>query len=421
MQFRLPIKFARRYVFSKKNTNAINIISSISVVGIAFGSMALIVILSVFNGFEDLLGGLISSFKPDVQVTAVEGKVFVPDSTKRAQLLALDEIKSISETLEEIALFEYFEVQHLGRIKGVDAHFNSVTALDTMLKAGKYKTRHETRDVFYAVMGVGLSARLGVLLDERIEGGSEPIYAYMPKRKKRYTPGSMSQPFRQRSLYPIAEYAIQYEYDNYIVTDLEFVQELLAYREGEVSAWEIKLQNPARSQSAIAKIREILGDDFHVRDRYQQDEAFYKITAMEKWVGYLIFAFTLVLVAFNMVGALSMLILDKKKDIAMLKSMGATDGLVRRIFLSEGLLLSLLGVGIGFSVAIILCLAQQEFGLIRLQGEGAFIVDAYPVSLRFGDFILVLFTVLGVGLLASWLPAARAAKLGNTAKQKILQ
>ncbi|MCH2023445.1 MAG: FtsX-like permease family protein [Saprospiraceae bacterium] len=408
----LPLKFARRYLFSKKSTNAINIISGISVFGICIGSMALIVIMSVFNGFEGLLGELIGNFKPDVKITASSGKVFIPDNKQLVQIKDLEGVKEISKTVEEIALLEYDGAQNIGFIKGVDDNYSKVTALDTCLLSGKYITYDSINKVNYAIVGATLEHTLGVLVGQAF---NQKLTVYMPKRtKKNLSIGLTKKPFKKRNIYPAAIYQIQQpEYDNYVITNLKFVQELTSYSKGEISALEIKLNANINSIKTIDKIKKILGKDYIVQNRYQQDEALYKITNLEKYVAFLIFAFTLILVAFNMVGALWMLVLDKKKDISTLKSMGATNDIIRQIFIAEGFLLSAFGLFLGCLLAISLCFLQQQFGLVKLTGSGNFIIDAYPVEMRFTDFIQVIITVLLIGTCAAWIPAQRACKITN--------
>jgi len=414
----LPFKFARRYVFSKKSTNAINIISGISVFGICIGSMALIIIMSVFNGFEGLLGNLIGNFKPDIMITPAEGKVFTPDSTELVRLADVEGVQTVSKTLEEIALLEYDGIQNIGNIKGVDDNYIQVTALDTCLRSGTYKTYDPIDNIHYAVIGSTLEYTLQI--PSVTQTFSQPLTIYMPKRTGRLNPNSVtSKPFKKRKIYPSAIFAIQQpEYDNYAITNLSFVQELTSYKNGEISALEIKLKPEADGEKALAAIKAIMGDAFVIQNRYQQDEALYKITNLEKYVAFLIFAFTLVLVAFNMVGALWMLVLEKKKDISTLKSMGATNKLIRQIFLAEGFLLSAIGLFFGCILATILCYLQQEYGLVQLSGSGEFIIDAYPVEMRFGDFVQVVITVMLIGTAAAWIPAQRASTVGNILRKE---
>lgn len=413
----LPFKFAKRYIFSKKSTNAINIISSIAVLGIAIGSMALIIIMSVFNGFEGLLGNLIGSFKPDVKITVNEGKVFVADSSMIQNIRLLEGVHSISKTLEEIALFEYDGVQNIAHIKGVDENYIQVTAIDTCLEGNqKYLVYDTIKDINYTVIGANLAYPLNISVGQAF---NRPITIYMPKREGRISTNPTKKPFKKRKAYPSAIYEVQQsEYDNYAITNLAFVQEITSYKNGEISALEIKLDPAFNETQTLQAIRNIAGDDYIVQNRYQQDEALYNITQLEKIVAYFIFAFTLVLVAFNMVGALWMLVLDKQKDISILKSMGATSKLIRQIFLMEGFLLSLIGLLLGCFLAIVLCVLQQQYGLVKLSGSGEFIINAYPVEMRLGDFVVVILTVLGIGTSAAWLPAQKASTVENIQRKE---
>lgn len=408
---KLAFWVARRYIFSKKSTNAINIISGISVFGITLGSMALVVIMSVFNGFEEVLRDLISAFKPDIQVTVKEGKTFALDSTTLAQIRQTDGVSFVSTTLEEVALFEYGKAQSLARIKGVDDYFPEIIRMDTILETGRYRTYDAESEVNFAVVGVALQSSLDVSPDR---ADNQPLIVYMPKRDAKKLTGS--QPFRQRELYPTAIYSVdQVEFDNHVITNIEFVRQLLAYENGEMSALEIRLKPEATPEKVKAALAQFLpADKFSIKDRYEQDEAFFKVTNMEKWVGFVIFSFTLVLVAFNMVGALWMLVLEKQKDISTLKALGATNALIRNIFLAEGAMLSIFGVLLGSIFGFLLCILQQETGFIKLDtgtAGSAFVIDYYPVALRISDFIVVIITVLGIGTLAAWLPAARATRV----------
>jgi len=409
----LPLRFALRYVFSKKTTNAINLISIISVFGIALGSMSLIVILSVFNGFEDLLRNLMGVYKPDLHLSVKEGKVFSISNEKLAKIGKIKGVVSYTKVLEEIALFEYDGVQNIGSIKGVDKNFLAVISMDSTIQRGRFALSNEKSNQL-AVVGATIEHTLQIKTLQ-----SKALNVYMPKRGE--TKMSLTnKPFDKKELYPTGVFSVrQVDYDNTVITNLEQVQELLNYKNGECSSIEIRT-DPAFNQKNIQDdIINLMGADFSVKNRFEQDEAFFKITNIEKWVGFLIFAFTLVLVAFNMVGALWMLVLEKRKDIANLKAMGANNALVRNIFLTEGALLSSIGVFIGTFLAIIICVLQQEFGLVKLQNDGAtFLIQAYPVSMRFFDFAVVIFTVLFIGIAASLLPAMRAARIKSLVREE---
>jgi lipoprotein-releasing system permease protein len=394
----LPLKIARRYLLAKKSTNAINIITGISVTGIAIGTAALVLVLSVFNGFEDLIIGLFSKFNPDVKVTVVVGKTFVPDPEKLAQIRALPEVGIVSETLEEVAFFEYRESQDFGILKGVDSLYHRVTGIDSTIFEGRYRLKEGERSL--AVLGGGMRNKLQV----NIEDPFETLNVFMAKREN---VGAMEQQFKKRFTYPAGSFKIQQDFDNqYVLVPLDFARDLIG-APGEVSALEIRLKPGIEPEMGIAAIQTVLGPDFLVKDRYQQDEAFLKLMNLEKWMSFAILSLTLVLVAFNMIGSLWMIVLEKKGDIAILKSMGATDTTVRNIFLNEGLLLCSLGLVLGFVLAIGLYIIQKTYGIIGI--PDGFVVSAYPISMRFIDLMAVAVIVLIIGLTAS-IPAALRAK-----------
>lgn len=403
----LPLKFARRYLFAKKSTNAINIISGIAVGGIAVGTAAIILILSVFNGFEDLIKSLYGSFNPDIKVTVIEGKVFTPEEGTIKKIKGIDGVSEVSQTLSEVSFFEYGESQDFGILKGVDAAFDSVSKVDENIIRGEYFTQDE--EMSYAVIGAGMEYKLSMVVGDQ----SQSLGVYMPNRKKRTIGfGSPTDVFKRRFLPPVGVFAIQQEFDdNYIITSLDFVQDILSYRNGEIGALEVKVTENANTDNILTTIKKIVGKDFEVKDRYQQEEAFFKLMNMEKWMAYAVISFALLLLAFNIVGALWMLVLDKKKDIAILKSMGATDNLVRNIFLSEGLALSFFGAMIGYVFAIIIYILQKTIGIVKLSGGANLLIDTYPIDIKIFDFVLVFFTVMFIGFLAAWLPSIRTKNI----------
>jgi len=396
----LPLHIARRYLFSKKSTNAINIISGISIFGLSIGTAALVLVLSVFNGFEDLITGLFSNFNPDVKIIPHEGKTFKSDSIKMVALRQLDGVAYASETLEEVAYFEYKGSQDFGILKGVDPYFYKVTQIDSTIREGVYKLQEGEREL--AVLGVGMRNKLSVNVDDYFS----TITAYMLKRDK---VGALGEPFRKRYIYPSGTFVIQQDFDSqYILSSLKFARQLLKARD-EVSAIEIRLQDDANDAATLKQIRAIMGDDFIVKDRYMQDEAFLKLMNIEKWMSFAILSLTLLLVAFNLIGSLWMIVLEKKQDIAILKSMGADNPTIRNIFLSEGLLLCLLGIVIGFVLAIFLYLIQTNYGIVPI--PDGFVISSYPISMRFWDFLIVGLTVITIGVLASVPPALRAQRI----------
>ena len=401
---------ARRYLFGKKSTNAINIISGISVLGLSIGTAALVLVLSVFNGFEDLITGLFSDFNPDIKVAPAKGKTFSEDTYDINQLLKVEGVKSISKTLEEVAIFEYKGSQDFGILKGVDEHFLEVTHLDSTLTEGKFVLQKELRfkeegDTSsmreYAILGAGMKNKLRVNTKDYYSA----LTVYMAKNKK----GLMGESFRKRFIYPAGIFAIQQEFDNqYILSSLDFARDILSAR-NELSFLEIKLHDQIESRKVVDEIQEILGSDFTVKNRFMQDEAFLKLMNVEKWMSFAILSLTLFLVAFNLIGSLWMIVLDKKKDIAILKSMGANNKMVRNVFLGQGLILCIIGMLLGFAIALILFAIQKTAGIVPIP-EG-FVVDSYPISIRFSDFIAVALIVLIIGTLASFLPSARAQKI----------
>ncbi|HMQ46639.1 MAG TPA: FtsX-like permease family protein [Saprospiraceae bacterium] len=397
----LSLRIARRYLFAKKTTNAVNIITGISVLGIAVSSAALILVLSVFNGFDDLIAEMYSSFNPDIKVTPTKGKTFELDSTIITQLAAIDEVEAVAQTLEEVAFFEYKNNQDFGILKGVDENFRQVVNIDSTVLEGQYGFKDGARQT--AVLGLGMRNKLAVNVGDRLS----EMGIYLPKREKSRNP--LEQPFRRRFIYPGGTFVIQTDFDNqYVLTSLDFVREILGY-ENALSALEVKLKAGSSTEVAIGKIQNLLGDSFEVKDRYKQEEAFFRLMQVEKWLSYAIVGLMLIIVLFNMIGALWMMVLEKQKDISILKAMGAFNTTVRDIFLSEGLLLCAIGLFIGYIIAITLYILQKTVGLITVPGN--FIVEAYPISLRGVDFIVVALTVLLIGLLASLAPALRAVRV----------
>ena len=390
-----PFYIARRYLFSKKSTNAINVITAISVIGMSVGTAALFLVLSVFNGFEDLLTDLMNSMNADLRIVPVEGKYFAAEEGLIAQIDALPGVLSVSRTMEETAMVEYNDNQDFCTLKGVDPNYNFTTTIDSAIIEGEFKLREEQN--FFAVIGAGIANRINIDLNNPFTA----MTVYMPKRTSRL----MDKPFKTRFVYPIGKFSIKQDYDyQFIFCSIDFVADLVG-KQGLVSAIEIDAVEGQLDQvkSAVARIA---GDGFVVRDRFEQDAALFKLMNIEKWISYAISSLTLVIVSFNLIGSLWMIVLDKRRDISILKSMGAQNVSIRNIFLSEGILISTLGVLLGFFLALTFYVLQRQFGLIGVP-EG-FVVQAYPISVRWMDFLTVAITVLGIGLLASILPANKA-------------
>ncbi|MBL7794199.1 MAG: ABC transporter permease [Saprospiraceae bacterium] len=391
---------AKRYLFSRKSTNAINIITGISVFGIAMGAAALVLVLSVFNGFEDLITGMYNNFNPDVRITPASGKTFEADTALVDKLRSIYGVEAVSQSLEEVAFFEYDNNQDFGTLKGVDDNYAKVTRIDSTVKEGQFRIKDGQRAL--AVLGLGMRNRLGVNIDNLFA----PVNVYMPKRE---SVGAFEQPFAKRFAYPVGTFVIQQDFDNqYVITTIDFARELLGF-DNEVSALELRLYPGFDIPSTYEAIQAAMGPDFVVKNRYQQEEGFFRLMKIEKWLSFAIVSLMMLMVAFNMIGALWMIVLEKQRDIAILKAMGANDNSVRNIFLSEGLLLCLFGLLLGYLIALTLYALQKTIGIIRIPGD--FIIEAYPISLRAPDFAVVALTVIAIGLLASLPPALRAKRV----------
>ncbi|GAA4302478.1 ABC transporter permease [Compostibacter hankyongensis] len=398
------LQFASRYFIAKKSTQAINIISWVSMIAIAVGAAALIIVLSVFNGFEDLVKSLYSSFYPALKVSPVEGKtILVPPDTLR-QLHAVPGIKDIAEVLEEKAVLQYNNGgEVIAVLKGVQRNYRDVSGIAQRIVRGEYNTGRT--DAPTAVVGVGVEAALGI----DVKRSFIPLAIYMPDRHVRQFL-SPEQALKRGQIYPVGAFAIQQDFDDhYVITNLDYLRSLLDLKPGEVSALEISLKIPEDMDAVKQRVQQLLGSRYQVQTRYEQNRSLYNVMEVEKWAVYAILSFILIIAAFNMIGSLSMLVIEKEKDITILKAMGMRNSGVRRIFLAEGMLIALVGAAIGIFIALALCLLQQHFGLIRIPGD-SFVVQAYPVSMQGSDFILVSVTILVIALLASWYPALRASR-----------
>lgn len=403
----LPFYIARRYLFSKKKHNAINIISGISVCGVALATLALVCTLSVFNGFQDMVAGFFTAFDPELKITTRQGKVFDPQEAGIRQVRQLPEIDVWTETLEESAMVQYKDRQAMAVIKGVEDNFEQLTSIDSLLYGtGKFVLNDSVVD--YGILGVELVSELGTGLQF-----VDPLQVYAPKRNARVNIANPSAAFNRDYLFsPGVVFVVnQQKYDaRYILTSLSFARRLFDY-DTEVSAIELKLKPGSDTRAVQQKIQELLGEGFAVQDRYEQQEDVFRIMEIEKLISYLFLTFILAIACFNVIGSLSMLILDKREDVETLRKLGADDRLVARIFLFEGRLISFFGAVAGIGLGLLLCYLQQRFGLISLGGgNGSFVVDAYPVSVHVTDVIGVFVTVTAVGFLSVWYPVRYLSK-----------
>ena len=402
MNFRTILKFAWRYFKAKKSTNAINVISWVSVVAIVFGTAALIVILSAFNGFESLVKSLYASFYPDIKISAAKGQVITLTQEQIDKLKGIAGVDAVSLVAEEKALIQNGGLQTVVHIKGVDRNYADVAGIADHLYRGEYLLGDAEQPAL--VFGIGVEMALGLSSDQAIS----PVSVYLPKRNSMST----TDPLSSLSLAvanPVGSFAIQSEFDNkYVVTNLDFIRLYAGYEEDQYSAVEIKILPTAKANDLIDLIKPIVGPSCKVEDRYQQNNTLYTTIKLEKLAIYGIFSLILIVAAFNMLGALSMLVLEKKKDIQVLMAMGADQGLIQKIFLAEGVLLSTIGTIGGMLVAFVLYYVQITYKLVPLQGD-TFLIDYYPVELSLTDFILVGLTVFVIGILASWIPARKAS------------
>lgn len=401
----LPFKIALRYLIAKKSTQVIQLITGISVLGLTVGTAALVLVLSVFNGFEDLIMGMYVKFNPDIKITPISGKFFYPDESLAYKISKIQGIEAISGTLEEIAFFTYQEKQDFGMIKGVDTLFSAVSNIDSCIKEGIYLPNHSLS--FNALIGLGIRNKLGINLEDPFAS----LTVYMPKNKEN---SPFENPFRSRNLQPIGTFMIQQEYDNqYIITNLNVARELIG-SPNILSAWEVKVVNNYPVKQVVSDLQSVLKDRFNVKDYYAQEEGFIKLMRLEKWLSFAIVGFMLLLVAFNLIGALWMIVLDKKRDVSILKSIGSTDLDIRNLFLFEGLFLTGIGLISGVLLALFIFFLQKTFHLVTI--PGSFVVDSYPISLRWKDFIVVGITVFLIGLLASLPAALRAMRISTHEK-----
>ncbi|HEV3223942.1 MAG TPA: FtsX-like permease family protein [Puia sp.] len=392
--------FAWRYFKAKKSTNAINIISWVSVSAIILGTASLIVVLSVFNGLEQLVRSLYSSFYTDIKISPTTGKFFHIPSTRLLKLKEIDGVIGYSLTIEDQALLRYNSLQPV-MLKGVDENYKNINGLSKNIFKGDYQLG--TEDHPQAILGSGVEYALNIESDRAIT----PMTVYL-FRNGGINEADPESSVRSEAIVSSGTFRIQEDFDNhYVITNLGFMQRMLGLDSNQYGAIEIATRNGTVNKELKSKLQALFGSGFQVRTLDEQNQTLFSTMKMEKWVIYIILTLILIVAAFNIVGALTMLVLEKKKDIQVLKAMGADNLFIQQIFLNEGILLGVLGGGFGFLLAIALCWMQVNFKIVPLQGN--FLIDYYPVKLIPGDFLLVGGTILVVVLIASWLPARKAA------------
>lgn len=402
---------ARRYLFSKKKTHAINVISLISVIGVAIATMALVVVLSVFNGFHDLVAGFFTNFDPQLKVTPVKGKTVPADDPVLTQISKMPQVQVATQTVQDMALAVYQDKQAVITLKGVDDNFDDLTHINEILY-GDGEFQLHTANLQFGTPGIRLAQTLGT-------GSYWPNFMklYAPKRDGQLDLSNPDGGFVVDSLISSGVvFAVnQSKYDkNYMLTSLGFAQNLFGVP-GMVSALEIRLKPGADIDQVKADMRRVAGDRFKVQDRFEQQADTFKIMQIEKLMAYIFLTFILVVACFNIVGSLSMLIIDKKKDVVTLRNLGATDKQVNRIFLFEGRLISVIGAIVGILLGLLMCWLQQEYGFVKMgKSDGTFVVNAYPVSVHYLDVFFVFLTVIAAGWLAVWYPVKTFAKRNLT-------
>ncbi len=401
-----PFYIAKRYLFSEKSHNAINVISAISVCGVALATLALVCTLSVFNGFQDLVATFFTAFDPQLKITAVKGKVFDGQDPRILQIRELPEVELCSESLEDNIMVQYQDKQTMAVLKGVEDNFDRLTPIDCILFGRGELILHD-EVVDYAIPGIQLLSTLGASIRFL-----DPLEIYTPKRGAKVNLANPSTAFSTGQLFSSGlVFAVNQEkYDgSYILTSLRFARDLFQYT-SEVSAINLKLKPEADTDAVKEKIEQILGEDFCVSDRYEQQADTFRIMEIEKLISYLFLTFILVIASFNVIGSLSMLIIDKRDDVNTLRNLGANDNQIVRIFLFEGRMISFIGASLGVVLGLFLCWLQQKYGLIALGSSGTFVVDAYPVSVHLTDVIVIFITVLAVGFLSVWYPVRFLSK-----------
>ena len=399
-------------MFSKKSHNAINVISAISVCGVALATMALVCTLSVFNGFQDLVANMFTAFDPQIRITPAEGKVFHSTDSTILSVRDMEEIDIYSFSLEDNAMVKYQDRQTMAVIKGVEDNFAQLTPIDSILFGRGNLVLHD-EVANYAIPGIQLLSVLGSgvkFLD--------PLYIYAPKRGKKVNISNPAASFNTDKLFSSGlTFAVNQEkYDgSYIIAPISFARQLFNYTD-EVSALNLKLKEGFSTDATIAKLKALLGNKYYIKDRYEQQEDTFKIMKIEKFISYLFLTFILMIACFNVIGSLSMLIIDKKNDVSTLRNLGATHKQIVHIFLYEGRMISFTGATTGIAIGVVLCLLQQEYGFIALGEAGSFIVDAYPVRVELTDVVIIFATVLAVGFVSVWYPVHYLSRklLNNT-------
>lgn len=398
----LIYKIVRKYLFSRKSSQAIHWITGISIFGIAIGSAALILVLSVFNGFEDLVSGFFSKHNPDIKIIARGQKHFLEDSVKLEALIHLEGVKNLSRSFEEVAMFQYAGGQEFGILKGVDDKFVSVSRVDEGIIEGDFKLNSGNRPA--ANIGMGIRNKLGI----SISNFTEPLAVFVPDPTEESILNSSYSDFY---LICSSVYHFQQESDyTTVISHLEFVRTVLKNEKG-LSSIDLQLDSGIKEAEVLTEIERIMGSDYIIKNRYKQDEAFLKIMKLEKWLFYALFCLSLILVSFTIVGTLWMIVLEKRMDISILKSLGMPEANIKWVFINLGISLCGIGLIIGICFSVVFYFFQSSYGIIGVPED--FIIDRYPMEIRLIDFFIVAATVILIGILASYLPARKVEEIGQ--------
>jgi len=397
----LNILFAWRYFKAKKSTNAINIIAWISIIAVIIGTAALILVLSVFNGFEGLVKSLYSTFYTDLKISPLSGKTIVITQEQLQQIRSLKDVKNFSLVVEEKALLQNGDYQSVVYLKGVDENYRYTTGVASNLVKGDYDLG--TADAPRIILGAGVENAIHILADRNLF----TLKIYLP-RKSNTEQINLLEDISADTINSSGAFLIQEDFDNkYGITNIDFVKRALRLGPDDYSNVEISLKDPSRANTVKQQLKKIFGNGYLIQNKFEQNQGLYSVMNLERWIIYGILCLILVVAAFNMIGALTMLVLEKQKDINVLYALGSDRSFIQKIFLSEGLLIAIIGGGVGMLLAVLIAWAQIYFHLIPLQGS--FIIDYFPVKLRWVDFLLVGATVFVIALIASWLPARKAA------------
>lgn len=387
-------QLAWRYLRGKRTGNAVPILSRISMVAIGVASCAMIVLFSVFNGFEGLIKDLYKAFYPELKITAAKGKFFALDEQQMQKLQSLDGVKAITKVIEDNVLLTSNDEQQVATLKGIDAHYFQVNNVKPYIYEGRDSVSEGT--IPTAIIGMQIANRLG--LD--VNNAFSRLTLYYPN-------ANFAQAALQSiQLKPDGTFMVQDEFDSKIALAPLALAQYLFHEPGNYSSIEMALSGTKTADEIKASLQQLLGKNYTITTRYEQNKTLYMVMKTEKWAVYAILVLVLLIASFNMVGALSLLVMEKQKDIAILRAMGATSATVRKIFITEGLLWALIGGGLGLIFGAFICVGQQRYQWIKLQGS--FIIEAYPVTMHWSDFLLIIVTIIAVAFLAAWYPASRA-------------